>query len=70
MEENVNIREALKVILQNELELDAGEVIDEGVFVYRTLNCTSVSAGVIINSVIETMKELERQVNKFIRAVI
>jgi hypothetical protein len=72
IEDSVNsvLRENLGVILHNELSLDAGEVLDEGVYVYRTLNLTSVSASVIINSVVDAFKELERQTKRLIEQMI
>jgi hypothetical protein len=63
-------RKGLGVILHNELSLDADKVIHDGVYIYRTLKLRSVSASVIINSVIETMNELERHTKKLINEMV
>jgi hypothetical protein len=52
------------------LSLDAGEVLDKGVCVYKTLNPTSVNASVTISSVVDAFKELERQTKRLIKRMV
>jgi hypothetical protein len=67
---NPTLRHNLGIELHNDFSVDAGEVIDEGVYVYRTLTSESVSASVIINSVVEAMKELENRAKRTIEQSI